>query len=162
MTTPAMHATVDWRIERDAHARLVLTLADGGVHPGVVPVRAFPLSAPDAGVSLVGADGRELRWIDRLEALPPAQRAMLEEELAARDFAPEILRLRAVSTFTTPSTWHVDTDRGETRFVLKGEEDIRRLGDRALLVTDSHGVGYRVRDRFALDRHSRRLLERFL
>lgn len=162
MTTPPMNATVDWRIERDAHARLVLTLADGGVHVGVVPVRAFPLSAPDAGVSLVGGDGRELLWIDRLDALPPGPRALLDDELAAREFAPEILRLRAVSTFGTPSTWHVDTDRGETRFVLKGEEDIRRLGEHALLVTDSHGVGYRVRDRFALDRHSRRLLERFL
>lgn len=157
-----MDEKVDWQIGRDAHARLVLTRADGQTHAGVVPVRAFPLSAPDAGVSLVGADGREQLWIDRLDALPPAQRTLLADELAAREFAPQILRLHAVSTFSTPSTWHVDTDRGATRFVLKAEEDIRRLGEHALLVTDSDGVGYRVRDRFALDRHSRRLLERFL
>lgn len=152
----------DFDLQRDAHGRLVLTRAGAQAQPGVVPVRSFPLSAPDGGLSLVGADGRELAWIERPQALPPALRALLDEELAAREFAPEILRIVAVSTFATPSTWTVDTDRGSTRFVLKGEEDIRRLGDAALLVSCSQGVGYRVRDRFGLDRASRRLLERFL
>jgi hypothetical protein len=149
-------------LQRDAHGRLVLTEADGRRHEGVLPVRAFPLTAPGHGLSLVGADGHEVAWLDRLDDLAPDARRLVDEELAAREFAPEIVRLVAVSTFSTPSTWTVDTDRGRTRFVLKGEEDIRRLGENALLVTDSHGVGYRVRDRFALDRHSRRLLERFL
>ncbi|EFK97445.1 protein containing Region of unknown function DUF1854, partial [sediment metagenome] len=44
----------------------------------------------------------------------------------------------------------------------KGEEDIRRLSGQALLVTDSHGIGYRIPDARALDKRSRRLLERFL
>jgi hypothetical protein len=95
-------------------------------------------------------------------ALPAETRALLEEELARRAFAPVIEQLIDVSTFATPSVWHVRTDRGETTLVLKGEEDIRRLGGGALLVTDSHGIGYRIRDRRALDRRSRRLLERFL
>ena len=59
-------------------------------------------------------------------------------------------------------TWTVETDRGEARFVLKGEEDIRRLANGALLIADPHGLSDRVRDRFALDRHSRKLIERFL
>ena len=62
----------------------------------------------------------------------------------------------------TPSTWRVDTDRSATTLVLKGEEDIRRLGGRALLVTDSQGLQFRVADVAALDRHSKRLLGRFL
>jgi hypothetical protein len=56
----------------------------------------------------------------------------------------------------------VDTDRGPARFVLKGEEDIRRIGNGALLITDSDGIHYLVRDAAALDRNSRRLLDRFL
>lgn len=155
MTTP-------FRLERDAHGRLRLTLADGSVHEAVVPVRAYPLTAPDEGLSLVGADGHERLWIDRLSDVDAATRALLADELAAREFAPRILRLVEVSSFTTPSTWTVETDRGRTQFVLKVEEDIRRLGDGALLITDRDGVGYRVADRFALDRPSRRLLERFL
>ena len=107
-------------------------------------------------------EGHELAWIEQLQALPPAMRTLLDEELALRDFVPEILRLQRVSTFGTPSIWTVETDRGVTSFVLKGEEDIRRLGRNALLIAGSEGVQYSVRDMTALDRASRRLLERFL
>lgn len=150
------------QLRRDAHGRLLLTLADGSEHAGVVPVRAFPIGAPDEGLSLVSAAGRELAWVDRLADLPPAQRTLVEEELAAREFVPEIRRLVSVSSFSTPSTWTVDTDRGATRFVLKGEEDIRRIGHGTLLIADSQGLQFRVADLLALDRHSKRLLERFL
>lgn len=149
-------------LHRDAFGRLVLTDAQGVQHVGVQPVRAFPLSAPGEGVSLLDGRGRELAWLDSPHALAPASRALLDEELAQREFTPEIRRLRAVSSFSTPSTWQVDTDRGATAFVLKGEEDIRRLDGRGLLIADRHGVAFRVRDVSALDRHSRRLLERFL
>lgn len=161
-TTTAMDDDSGLRLERNAFGRLVLTAADGVAHDGVVPVRAFPIAAPDEGVSIVGADGRELHWIERLSALPPAPRALLEAELASREFMPTILQISAVSTFSTPSNWTVETDRGSTSFVLKGEEDIRRLGHGALLIVDSHGIQFLVRDRLALDRRSKKLLERFL
>ena len=149
-------------LERDAFGRLVLTDAEGERHEGVTPVRAFPLSAPGEGVSLVGSDGRELVWIDRLEALPPQISALLEQELAVRDFAPTLLQLHKVSSFGVPSTWTVSTDRGDTSFVLKAEEDIRRLEGGALLIASAHGVQFRIPDVKALDRASRKLLERFL
>jgi len=149
-------------IERDAFGRLVLTDAQGERHAGVTPVRAFPLSAPGEGISLVGSEGRELVWIDRVETLPAPTRALLEEELAVRDFAPTLLKLHGVSSFGVPSTWTVSTDRGETSFVLKAEEDIRRLEGGVLLIASAHGVQFRIPDAKALDRASRKLLERFL
>ena len=150
------------QLTRDPHGRLRLTAADGSVHEGVVPVRAFPLAAPAEAIALVGPDGHELAWIDRLDNLPEATRTLIEDELASREFMPEIRRLRHVSTFALPSTWDVETDRGETRFILKGEEDIRRLGTATLLIGDSHGVQYLIRDLFSLDKTSRRLLDRFM
>jgi Domain of unknown function (DUF1854) len=153
---------VSFDLRRNAFGHLVLTEADGTVHEGVVPVRAFPIAAPDEGLSLLSAEGHELAWVDRLADLPPAQRALVDEELASRELVPEIRRLLGVSSFSTPSTWSVDTDRGATRFVLKGEEDIRRVGRSSLLIADSQGLQFRVSDLLALDRHSRRLLERFL
>ena len=48
-------------------------------------------------------EGHELAWIEYLQALPRAMRTLLEEELALRDFVPEISRLHSVSTFGTPS-----------------------------------------------------------
>jgi hypothetical protein len=152
----------DFELSRAPFGRLVLHGADGIEHVGVVPVRAFPIAAPEEGLSLVSADGRELAWIERLDALDPAQRGLVEQDLGSREFVPEIRAIHAVSSFATPSTWTVDTDRGPTTLVLKGEEDIRRLARTSLLIADRHGVQYLVRDIGALDRASRKLLDRFL
>jgi hypothetical protein len=140
----------------------VLTQSDGLAHTGVVPVRAFPIGAPDEGLSLMSADGHELAWIERLDLLDPAARARVEEDLASREFVPEIRAIRSVSSFATPSTWTIETDRGDTTLVLRGEEDIRRLARSTLLIADRHGIQYLVRDVGALDRSSRKLLDRFL
>lgn len=160
MNTTTVRMNMD--IERDAFGRLVLVDAEGVRHVGIVPVRAFPLSAPDDGVSLVGSDGKEVMWLDRLDDAPAQARALLAQDLAVRDFAPALLRLHKVSSFGVPSTWTVSTDRGETSFVLKAEEDIRRLESGALLIASAHGVQFRIADVKALDRPSRKLLERFL
>lgn len=151
-----------FQLERLASGRLLLTDANGQQHAGVLPVRAFPIAAPDEGISLIGSEGHELVWLERLDDLPVGVRRLLEEELALRDFVPEITRLQSVSSFGTPSTWTVETDRGDTSFVLKGEEDIRRLSRQSLLITAGHGVHFSVKDMGTLDRASRRLLERFL
>lgn len=155
-------SNASFQLDRDAHGRLLLTTPDGVRHVGVVPVRAFPIAAPREGLAMVDADGREVAWVGALDRLNAPLRTLIEEELASREFTPEIRRIVAVSTFSTPSVWQVDTDRGLASFVLKGEEDIRRLKDGALWISDSHGIQFVVRDRRALDRRSRRLLERFL
>lgn len=153
---------LDFTLARDAHGRLNLTTADGTVHEGVVPVRAFPISAPDGGLSLVSADGHELRWIERLADLPAGVREAIDAELAVREFTPMIRRIVEVSTFSTPSTWTVDTDRGRTNLVLKSEDDIRRLGNGRLLISTAQGLQFGITQASGLDRHSRKLLERFL
>lgn len=151
-----------FRLERNAHGHLVHIAADGTRSEGCVPVRAFPIAAPDEGVSLVGTDGHELAWIARLSGADPQVRQLVEEDLAQREFVPVIQRIRGVSTFATPSTWDVETDRGDTRLVLEVEENIRRLPKGALMIADARGVQFLIRDRMALDKTSRRLLDRFL
>jgi hypothetical protein len=152
----------DFHLERNAAGRLVLSLSDGSRHEGVLPVRPFPISAPDESASLVDAQGHELVWIARLSELPDALRSLVLEELGTREFTPVIQRIEQVSGFVTPCTWSVVTDRGATAFILKGEEDIRRLGRDILLISDNHGIQYLVRDLSSLDRRSRKLLDRFL
>jgi len=149
------------QLSRDPLGRLVYT-GNGETHVGVVPVRAFPIGQPDRGISLVSPDGHELVWIDQLTDLPENHRQLVEEELAGREFMPEIRRLKGVSAFVTPSTWTVETDRGTVDFILKGEEDIRRISGPVLLVSDSNGIHYLIRDVQKLDRQSRKLLDRFL
>lgn len=149
-------------LQRNTQGRLVLTTADGTQHEAVVPVRAYPISAPDRMISLVGADGHELAWLDSLDQLGADARELVEKELRRREFMPEILRLFGVSSFATPSTWDIETDRGRAQLQLKGEEDIRRVGGGVMLIADAHGVQFMIRDVSALDRHSRKLLDRFL
>jgi len=156
-----MSATPPLSLARDAFGRLLLQ-GDAGSADVVQPVRAFPFSAADEGISLVAEDGRERAWIVDLKDVAEPGQTLLREALAVRDFAPQLLRLLAVSSFGVPSTWTVGTDRGETKFVLKAEEDIRRLDGGALLITSASGVQFRVPRPGALDRASRKLLERFL
>jgi hypothetical protein len=153
-----------FRLARNPLGRLDYTGADGTQHEGVVPVRAFPIAAPSEGISIVSTEGKELAWIDHLDQLAPNERTLVDDELASREFVPVIHKLLRVSTFSTPSTWDIATDRGPTQLVLKGEEDIRRLpGNRAsLLITSGHGIVFLVRDLLAMDKHSKKLLERFL
>ena len=150
------------RIERNTMGRLSVQTADGTIHESVTPVRAYPIQTPEANISLVGPDGHEVAWIARLDELAPESRALVEQELGQREFMPLIQRLVAVTAFATPSTWTVETDRGRCQFVLKGEEDIRRLNPTTLLIHDSHGVQFMIRNPQSLDKHSRKLLDRFL
>ena len=154
--------TINFKLSRNAYNHLVLVTADGKEHDNVSPVRAFPIQAPDEGISMVLQDGEEVAWIDRLADLPEAIRSLIAEELAGREFMPEISRIDSVTSYATPCTWHVKTDRGESAFVLKGEEDIRRIGRASLPIADNHGIHFLIRDMYAVDKHSRKILDRFL
>lgn len=154
--------TADFSLTRNAAGRLVLTTSDGKAHDGVYPVRAFPISAPADGLSLIGEDGHELAWVTNVEALANATRSLIESELSRREFMPEIRSISQVSSFATPSIWQVETDRGDTELLLKAEDHIRRLTATSLLITDGHGVNFLMRDIDQLDNRSRKLLDRFL
>jgi hypothetical protein len=113
-------------------------------------------------VSLLDSDGHEIVAIEALDHLGPENRALVEEQLRRREFMPRILSLQSVSSFITPSSWSVVTDRGPTTFILAGEEFIRRLPGGDLLISDALGLHYLVREPKRLDRASRKLLDRFL
>jgi len=149
-------------LQRDAFGRWALTLPDGTRHAQVIAVRAFPVSDAQGGAALLDSEGHEIVWVDQVNQLQEPLRAQVLQALNEREFLPEILQLQAVSSFATPSTWTVQTNRGTTQFMLKGEEDIRRLTGTVLLINDAHGVQYMIRDLAAMDKHSRKLLDRFL
>lgn len=149
-------------LRRDTFGKLVLTDSQGVEHIDVAPVRAFPIQAPDEGIALVSHDGKEVAWIERLSTLPETVRALVSAELDSREFMPEIVAILGVTSYATPCTWRVDTDRGSTSFVLRGEEDIRRIGQTTLMISDTHGIHFLIRDLHRLDRQSRKILDRFL
>ncbi|HTU19280.1 MAG TPA: DUF1854 domain-containing protein [Gemmataceae bacterium] len=149
-------------LSHDVWGQLVMTDAEGLEHVGVELVRAFPLSDPRHGFAVCDSDGRELIWLDGLDALPAPLVRQIEDELAKREFVPIIHCILRISSAVEPSEWEVETDRGRTSFVLDSEDDVHELEERRALVTDAHGIRYLIPDVRQLDAHSRQLLERFL
>ncbi len=158
MNTPSMN----FQFDQSPSGKWFYVSADGQQHDNVLAVRSFPVAAPEEGIALVDIDGKELLWIAHLNLLAESLRARIEKAMKQREFMPQILKLYGVSGFVAPSTWDIETDRGRTSLLLKGEEDIRRLSGSVLLVTDGHGVQFLIRDLAQMDRFSRKLLDRFL
>ena len=151
----------DFTLSRDTFGRLIL-LQPGGIPTPVRPVRSFPFSQHDEGLALLGPQGHELVWIQRLDELPEAPRRLITEDLAQREFHPHIEHIHSASSWTTPSRWEVDTDRGAARLILNAEDDIRRLSPTSLLIADASGVHFMIPDVRTLDKNSRRILDHFL
>ena len=142
-------------------ARVKINIKDGTIQKND-RVIGIDLGTTNSLIALVDAEGHELVWLETLSQTSEANRELIMEELAMREFMPVLTKIENVSTFATPSVWDVETSRGRTRFVLKGEDDIRRVNKTMFLVSDNHGVQYLIKDILALDKHSRRLLDRFL
>jgi hypothetical protein len=155
-------STLDFDLYRDPYGVWMLRTEEGEHHAAVSVVRPFPISAPSESVSILNQEGRELVWIERLMDLPGPLQETVIEALTQREFMPEIERLLQVSSYATPSVWQVQTNRGLTELVLKGEEDIRRLNAQTLIIADAHGVQYLIRDLSSMDRMSRKQLDRFM
>ena len=165
MTHDLLNFHRTYQLRKDTFGNLDLVWSDGEVVERVTPVRAFPFSDPEHGFSLVDAESHEVLWLDSINDLNAADRALVDEALASREFMPVITRIDSVSSFNTPSTWQVNTEQGKTQLVLKGEEHIRRIngmGGNNLLISDNHGIQFLIKDVTQLDKHSRRLLDRFL
>ena len=150
------------QLERDSWGKLILIDDGGRRHAGIVPVRGFPISDPHHFVSICDAAGHELVCIENVADLPSDTRQLLEDDLATRDFIPVITRVHHISSLAEPCAWDVETDRGRTQFVLKSEDDVRRLTPHRAFIIDSHGIRYLIRDARELDATSRRFVEWYL
>jgi len=160
MTT--INSNIDFKLARNAAGQLQFTDTDGTVFDGINLVRAFPISAPDEGLSIISKEGHELAWIASLVKMPTQMKELIESELALREFMPVIQRINQVSSFATPSIWDVVTDKGNTQLILKAEDQIWRLKNNRILITDKNGVNFMINNIEQLDKHSRKLLDRFL
>jgi len=152
----------NFTLSRNTFGQLCLQIEGGKFYEQVLPVKAFPISLPGECIAIVDRDGHELVWLDDLNQVSADNQIIIKEELANREFMPVLTGISEVSSFATPSTWTVETSRGATQFVLKGEEDIRRISKDTYLISDNHGVQYLIDNIQLLDKHSRRLLDRFL
>jgi hypothetical protein len=151
--------TASFNLMRDQWGQLTYIGADGQKHSNVAPVALFPISQPIAWISIRLPDGVEVECVEDPRTLPADVWRLLKDDLARREFVPVIRRIVRVSGNSEPCEWQVETDRGPTRFVLKSEEDVRRIGDNEILILDAHGTRYHIPDLSAVDVKSRRIVE---
>ena len=149
-------------LSRDALGCLVFCDQEGREHIDVKPIRIFPISDPEHWVSICDADGNEIICIEDLNQLPGQVRHILLEELGVREFLPIIKKIMGISSRFEPSEWQVETDRGETCFILNDEDDIHRLSFYRILIIDAHRIRYLIPDMRRLDSASRRVLAHYI
>lgn len=162
MLTDPAHTLPAFELQKDPWGRLHLVLTDGTRFENVKPIRLFPFSERTGWISLRDGLGQEILLVKCLADLPAAVRDLLTENLAQQEFVPVIERIIRISGDVEPCEWEVQTDRGRTRFVLKDENDVRRLEGERALITDAVGVRYLIQDLQALDAASRRVMEQYV
>ncbi|BDW10518.1 hypothetical protein PSHI8_06000 [Polynucleobacter sp. SHI8] len=153
---------MNFNLEKDTFGNIRLVLGDGQSHDQVRIIRAFPISDPENGFSIVNQDGHELVWFESFDQLSAENQHIARSSLEQIEFIPVISKITDLNTYALPSIWDIETDRGITKLKLKTEQDIRRVSAEALLITDANGIQYLIKNRKTLDKFSKKVLDRFM
>ncbi len=148
-----------FKLDRDAWNHLRLIDARGTVYAEVQVLPMYPVAAPKEWVSILSKEGEELVCLRNLEGLGTKDQEHLQQELMLREFVPQITQVHWVSGTQEPCEWDVQTNHGRTRFVLKSEEDVRRVSAWTVHFIDANGCRFRVDDIRKLDSRSRGYVE---
>ena len=153
---------MNFNLEKDVFGNIRLVLGSGQSHDQVKIIRAFPISDPENGFSIVNQDGHELVWFESFNQLSEENQRIAHSSLEQIEFIPVISKITDLNTYALPSIWDIETDRGMTKLKLKTEQDIRRVSAEALLITDANGIQYLIKNRKTLDKFSKKVLDRFM
>jgi hypothetical protein len=153
---------MNFNLEKDPFGNIRLVLDGGQSYDQVKIIRAFPISDPENGFSIVNQDGHELVWFESFDQLSAENQRIARSSLEQIEFIPVISKITDLNTYALPSIWDIETDRGMTKLKLKTEQDIRRVSAEALLITDANGIQYLIKNRKTLDKFSKKVLDRFM
>lgn len=157
-------------LEAGACSDLIATVK-GVRYEDVKPARTHPMTDPYGFISLRGtpAGGSsdiELGVLRSMEALPPAQRKLLDDALARRYLGTTIMKILGIREEFGYMYWEVLTDRGERQLVLPRwtQSHVAETGadGEGRVVLDVWGNRALIKDVSQLDEKSRRLFERFV
>ncbi|MBI3947199.1 MAG: DUF1854 domain-containing protein [Armatimonadetes bacterium] len=148
----------DVQITRDSFGQLHVHVGDQH-YQGVRPVRAFPLTAPNAHIAFLDAEGRQVGLVANMRALDRESRRILDGELEMMYFTPRVLAVLYARSQQGISTWRLSTDRGDRVVLVKDRSDVRTLADGRIIITDVHGIKYEIPDPRQLDERSQMFIE---
>jgi len=136
--------------ERGKNGFLRLKLNDGTQYEMVECTPLFPLSNPNAFVSVSVRNDKgteEIGIISKLKALSKEQRSLVKHEIEFRYFSPEIIDIKKITSKYGVDQWDVVTDKGEKTFLVQDVKEnviIRESG--LIVIADIDKCKYQVSD----------------
>ena len=152
-----------FRLSRSGDQVLYHAADDGdGVPVRLVWIR--PLTARGGDVAVLHAkEKKEIAMLRDFGPLDADSRRILDEELQRRYFLPKITRVVKATAIFGNRYWHVETDRGTRKFLMKSPEtNATWLTDDRCLLRDTLGNCYEIESFETLDRVSRAHAEKVL
>jgi hypothetical protein len=127
----------------------------------------FPVSQERRYLSVRDASGEdqpELGVIEDWAALWERDRQAVAAELGLHYFVPQIKSVQQIRDELGFLYWTVDTDKGNKEFVMRNSviRYAREVSPRHWLLIDVNEARYEIRDVDQLDRHSQKLIHRYL
>lgn len=125
----------------------------------VRPAWAAPLTFPNQYLALVDGKDKEIVMIKDLNELPKDIREIIDHELHRRYLTSKVLSIVSAKSEFGATYWTVETERGRKDFVTMSlQENAQWMGPTQLLLIDTDGNRFEIRDTEALDEASRRKL----
>ena len=135
----------------------------------IVPVRAFPISAPETFIAIrepdtqLNGQGAEIGMIEALSSFPAEVSDLIRDELGRRYFTPNIFRIHSLREKAGYSYWDVTTSAGRVEFIMNNPtSNIRTLEDGRVFMYDIDGNCFTIDDPRGLDKHSYKKIEIYL
>ncbi len=129
----------------------------------IIPRCLMPLSNPTSYISLAVDEDTEIGILVHPSQLHPESLKILQEELDKRYFTPVVQKVYRVKEQFGIHEWEVQTERGRTKFSVRGlNQNIKQVPPARLFVTDVRGNRYDIPDYRKLDAESFQQLQRHL
>jgi hypothetical protein len=152
--------------EQNQNGFLQLKLSNGTIYESVECHPLFPLSDPEAYISIsIQKDSNieEIGIVRSLKELSVEQRALVAKEIQFRYFSPEILDIKKITSKYGVVQWEVMTDKGAKTFMVQDIKENIAIRDSGLIViTDIEKCRYQIRDYRKLPSKARIELEQTL
>lgn len=125
---------------------------------------AFPFDMPNAYISVLDKDQKEIGMIRELSACEKETQEILQRELARKYYAPRITRILSVKERYGFSYWNVDlTDAKDFSFTVQDTyRSMLKVTHTHIFVNDVDGNRFEIPDVEALDRASYKKIELYL
>ncbi len=135
----------------------------------IVPIRAFPITDPDAFISIrepdtrEGGKGAEIGMIAKLADFGEETEKLILEELDRRYFTPTIEKIYNVKEKFGYLYFDVLTSSGKVSFVMNNpSSNIRVLEDKRSLIYDIDGNCFEIPEMEKMDKASFKKIEIYL